>query len=76
MKNGFWCVAFLVFYCLCIQPVYTKNETDSHKQNHLGGGIHIFKFDFGKHVATPFVVCCWVLLASLAKIGESTFLIK
>ena len=35
---------------------------------YYGGGIHIFKFDF-RNVETPFVVCCWVLLASLAKIG-------
>ena len=39
-----------------------KNKTANH-------GIHIFKFDFGRHIATPFVVCCWVLLASIAKIG-------
>ena len=42
-----------------------KNGTSPHG----GDGIHIFKFDFGRHVATPFVVCCWVLLASIAKIG-------
>ena len=31
-------------------------------------GIELFKIEFG-HVQTPFIVCVWVLFASLAKIG-------
>lgn len=31
-------------------------------------GIEIFKVEF-EHVQTPFIVCVWVLFASLAKIG-------
>ena len=31
-------------------------------------GIEIFKIEF-EHVQTPFIVCVWVLFASLAKIG-------
>ena len=31
-------------------------------------GIVIFKADFS-HVATPYVVCVWVLAASIAKLG-------
>lgn len=45
------------------------NKTGSNATTSHSSGIHIFKFDF-KPVATPLVVCFWVLLASLAKIGE------
>ena len=59
-----------------------SSTTDNHSNNsnghnaagdHHGGGIHIFRAEFG-HVAKPFVVCAWVLTASLAKIGELSIL--
>ncbi|XP_066910267.1 sodium/hydrogen exchanger 3-like [Clytia hemisphaerica] len=59
---------YIAVILICITKVSAKNGTDSSHEDGHSGGIHIFKFDFGRNVATPFVVCCWVLLASLAKI--------
>lgn len=38
------------------------------------GGIHIFTAEFAR-VQTPFIISLWIICASLAKIGESIFLL-
>ncbi len=54
-------------------PTYGGNHStkapheDAQHKSH--GGIKVAKFDF-ERVKTPFVVCLWILIASLAKIGR------
>ena len=48
-----------------------NNTHNSHDDGSHSGGIHIFRAEF-QHVAKPFAVCAWVLVASIAKIGESS----
>lgn len=64
----------LLVVVFCVGFAETANFTNSTNTSHQshtskGEGIVIFKFDI-HHVATPFVVCCWVLLASISKICE------
>ena len=56
------------------QPtVSTSRKTEVHKSHQgQGHGIKVAKWDF-KRVQMPFLISFWILLASLAKIGE-TFL--
>lgn len=78
MKNALICTLLILCSTFGNGLVGVGAETSTENKNgtlsHHGDGIHIFKFDFGRHVATPFVVCCWVLLASIAKIGMYSFI--
>ena len=60
------------------EPLHTTKATTTHNHNqttnhpttptpHHSDGIHIFVNKFSD-LSTPFIVCCWLLLATLAKI--------
>lgn len=57
---------------LCLQPIISTDQNNETRKNGSSNakhkdGIHIFKLDY-ESVAVPFIVCVWVLIASLAKI--------
>ena len=46
---------------------HTTNHPTTPQPDHHSDGIHIFVNKFSD-LSTPFIVCCWLLLATLAKI--------
>ena len=67
MKTGVQ-AALVCLLFLVVSPVSGADETDEANSNETER-YQLVTWDF-HHVEVPYVICLWILLASLAKIGE------
>lgn len=73
IKHGLWygvlftSAAFLVFH-VHVSSAGAEHESQKHGKN-TSERYRIISFDF-QHVEVPYVICLWILLASVAKIGK------
>ncbi|KAL8575951.1 hypothetical protein ACOMHN_027349 [Nucella lapillus] len=68
MATGFLVLASLCVFSFIVCPVHCHVEEGSAKSGNETQRYQLFTFDF-HHVEVPYVICLWVLLASVAKIG-------
>ena len=69
---GCWWGVVVLTICVCygVQEASGSSEVEAHsvKKNETQR-YPLFVFNF-HHVEVPYVICLWILLASIAKIGE------
>ena len=60
----------LLFSVLCVYHARSESLEESHPvKTNKTERYKVVSFNF-RHVEVPYVICLWILLASIAKIGE------